>query len=121
MSRSATNNRSNPSKRNWRSPEEDGNFAAVSGSAAPAITAGNTIRVESTSPLKAALVLKVTFIELLPIASCPFLTPLTESTLREFATFFYADEKAKETKSDLSYVPSSAKKLGIFLQTINHA
>ncbi len=35
-----------------------------------------TIRVESTSPLKAALVLKVAFIELLPIASSPFLTPL---------------------------------------------
>jgi hypothetical protein len=72
--------------------------------------------VESTSPLKAALVLKVAFIELLPITSRPFLTPLAESNLCKFATFFYADEKAKETKSDPSYVPSSAKKLGIVLQ-----
>ncbi len=72
--------------------------------------------MESTSPLKAALVLKVAFIELLPITSRPFLTPLAESALCKFATFFYADEKAKETKSDLSYVPSSAKKLRIVLQ-----
>ena len=72
----------------------------------------------SISPLKAALVLKVTFIESLPIASRPFLTPLAESALREFAAFFYADEKAKETKSDPSYVPSSAKKLGIVLQAM---
>ncbi len=80
-----------------------------------AVTAGNTICVESTFPLKAALVLKVAFIELLPIASCPFLTPIAESALRKFATFFYADEKAKETNSNPSYVSSSAKKLGIVL------
>jgi hypothetical protein len=115
MSRSATNNRSNPLKHNRHGPEEDGGFAAVGSCAAPAVTAGNTIHVESTSPLKAALVLKVAFIESLPITSRPFLTPLAESALRKFATFFYADEKAKETKSDPSYVPSSAKKLGIVL------
>jgi hypothetical protein len=118
MSRSATNNRSNPLKRNWRGPEEDSSFAAVCGSAAPAVTAGNTIRVESTSPLKADLVLKVAFIKSLPIASRPFLTPLAESALCKFATFFYADEKAKETKFNPSYVPSSAKKLGIVLQAM---
>ncbi len=81
-------------------------------------TAGNTTSVLSISPLKAALVLKVTFIELLPTASCPFLTPLPESALHEFAAFFYADEKVKETKSNPSYVPSSAKKLGIVLQAM---
>jgi hypothetical protein len=118
MSRSVTNNRSNPSKCNRHGPEEDGGFAPVSGSAAPAVTAGNTICVENPSPLKTALVLKVAFIEFLPIASHPFLTPLAESALREFATFFYADIKTKETKSDPSYVPTSAKKLGIVLQAM---
>ena len=117
MSRSATKN-SSPSKRSRRAPEEDGGCAAAGGSPARADTAGDTTSVPSISPLKAALVLKVTFIESLPIASRPFLTPLAESALREFAAFFYADEKAKETKSDPSYVPSSAKKLGIVLQAM---
>jgi hypothetical protein len=74
--------------------------------------------VESTSPLKIPLVLKLAFIELLSIASRLFLTPLAESALHKFATFFYADEKAKEMKSDPSYVPSSAKNLGIVLQAM---
>jgi hypothetical protein len=118
MSRSVTNNRSNPSKRKLHGPVEDGGFATISSSTSPAVTAGNTIRVESTSPLKVALVLKVAFIKLLAIASHLFLTPLAKSALRKFATFFYADEKAKETKSDPSYVPSSAKKLRIVLQAM---
>jgi hypothetical protein len=63
-------------------------------------------------------VLKVNCIELLPIASRLFLTPLAESALRKFATFFYAEEKAKETKPDPTYVPSSVKKLGIVLQAM---
>jgi hypothetical protein len=117
MSRSATMN-TNPSKHSQRVPKENGGFAAAGGSAAHADTAGNTTSVLSISPLKAALVLKVTFIELLPIASRPFLTPVAESALREFAAFFYADEKAKETKSNPSYVPSSAKKLGIVIQAM---
>ena len=70
------------------------------------------------SPLLAALVLKVTFIESLPNASRPFLTPLAESALREFACLFYAEEKVKETKSSPNYVSSSAKKLGIVLQAM---
>jgi hypothetical protein len=114
MSRSVTMN-TNPSKCSRRVPEEDGGCATAGGSAARADTAGNTTSVLSISPLKAALVLKVTFIEPLPIASCSFLTPLAKSALRKFAAFFYADEKAKETKSDPSYVLSSAKKLGIVL------
>ncbi len=69
-------------------------------------------------PLSAALALKVIFIKSLPIASQPFLTPLAESVLRDFACHFYAEEKAKETKSDPNYVLSSAKKLGIFLQAM---
>jgi hypothetical protein len=108
----------NPSKHSRRVPEEDGSCAPAGGSAARANTAGNTTSVLSISSLKAALVLKVTFIELLPIASCPFLTPLAKSALREFAAFSYADKKAKETKSGPSYVPSSAKKLGIVLQAM---
>jgi hypothetical protein len=63
-------------------------------------------------------VLKVNFIESLPIASHSFLTPVAESSLREFACLFYAEEKAKETKSDPSYVLSSVKKLEIVLQAI---
>jgi hypothetical protein len=63
-------------------------------------------------------VLKVNFIESLPIASHPFLTPLAESSLREFACLFYAEEKAKETKLHPSYVSSSVKKLEIVLQAI---
>ena len=72
----------------------------------------------TVSPLSAALVLKVTFIELLPNASCPFLTPLAESALREFACLFYAEEKVRETKSSPNYVSSSAKKLGTVLQAM---
>ncbi len=75
-------------------------------------------QVTNTSSLKAALVLKVTFIELLPIASRLFLTPLAESALRKFACLFYAEEKAKETKSDPSYILSSVKKLEIILQAM---
>ena len=62
--------------------------------------------------------MKVTFIESLPNASRPFLTPLAESALREFACLFYAEEKVKETKSSPNYVSSSAKKLGIVLQAM---
>jgi hypothetical protein len=36
----------------------------------------------------------------------------------EFACLFYAEEKARETKSDPNYVLSSAKKLGIVLQAM---
>jgi hypothetical protein len=61
-------------------------------------------------------VLKVNFIELLPIVSHPFVTPLAKSALRKLACLFYAEEKAKETKSDPSYVSSSVKKLEIVLQ-----
>ena len=95
------------------------NGSAIGGGfAATPDAAGNTKKEGSTSPLSAALVLKATFIESLPKASRPFLTPLAESALREFASHFYAEEKAKETKSDPNYVPSSAKKLGIVLQAM---
>ena len=126
MSGSATV-RTSPSKRSRRS--NDSGCAAVGGSAANGSTvgggfaatpdaAGNTKKVETVSPLSAALVLKVTFIESLPNASRPFLTPLAESALREFACLFYAEEKVKETKSSPNYVSSSAKKLGIVLQAM---
>jgi hypothetical protein len=64
------------------------------------------------------MVLKVTFIKLLLIASRPFLTPLAKSFLRRFACLFYAEEKTRETKSNLNYVSSFAKKLGVVLQTM---
>jgi len=73
------------------------------------------------TPLSAALVLKVTFIESLPTASHPFLKPLVESALREFACHFYAEEKVNETKSNPNYVSKSAKKLEIVLQPSSHA
>jgi hypothetical protein len=63
-------------------------------------------------------VLKVNFIELLPIVSCLFLTPLAKSALHEFACLFYAEKWAKETKSDPSYVSSSIQKLEIVLQAM---
>ncbi len=103
MSRSTTNAR-NPLKCTWRGNDSGSaavggsaanGFAIGGGSAAPSNAAGNTNQAGNTSPLKAALVLKVNFIELLPIASCPFLTPLAESILREFACLFYTEEKAK--------------------------
>ena len=126
MSGSATV-RASPSKRSRRS--NDSGSAAVGGSAANGSAvgggfaatpdaAGNTKKVETVSPLSAALVLKATFIESLPNASRPFLTPLAESALREFACLFYAEEKVKETKSSPNYVSSSAKKLGIVLQAM---
>ena len=127
MSGSATD-RENPSKHSQRA--NDSGFAAVgSGFAANGSAvgdsfattpdaAGNTKKEGSTSPLSAALVLKANFIESLPKASRLFLTPLAESALREFASHFYAEEKAKETKSDPNYVLSSAKKLGIVLQAM---
>jgi hypothetical protein len=100
-----------PSKYNRRSNDSGfaavGSFDAISGSAVNgfAIDGGfatipnaaeNTKKVETISPLSAAMVLKVNFIKLLPSASRPFLTPLAESALREFACDFYAEEKAKE-------------------------
>jgi hypothetical protein len=123
MSRSATMS-NNPSKCLQCTPKDDCGFAAIGGytarggSAGNANTAGNTTSVASMLPLKAALVLKANFIELLPIASHPFLTPLAKSALHKFATFFYAEEKAKGTKSDPTYVPSYVKKLGIVLQAM---
>ncbi len=62
--------------------------------------------------------LKVNFIELLLIASHPFLNPLAEFFFSEFACLFYTEEKAKEMKSDPSYVLSSVKKLEIILQAM---
>ncbi len=96
------------------------NGSAVGGGYAAACDAssGNAKKAAMTLPLSAALALKVTFIESLPIASQPFLTPLAEFVLREFACHFYAEEKARETKSDPNYVSSSAKKLGIVLQAM---
>ena len=95
------------------------NGSAVGGGfAATPSAAGNTRKEGSTSPFSAALVLKENFIESLPNASSPFLTPLAESALRKFASYVYTEEKAKETKSDLNYVPSSAKKLRIVLQAM---
>jgi hypothetical protein len=115
------------SKRNWR--RNDSGFTAIGGSAANGSAidgsfaatpnaAGNTKKVETISPLSAALVLKVNFIKLLPFVSHLSLTPLTESALREFACHFYAEEKAKETKSNPNYVLNSAKKLGVVLQAM---
>ena len=62
--------------------------------------------------------LMATSLTSLPNASRPFLTPLAESVLREFAALFYAEEKANETKSDPNYVSSSAKTLIIVLQAM---
>ena len=126
MSESATVR--SPSKRTRRNNDSGsaaviGGFAANGsavggGSAASLDAAGNTISEGTLSPLKAALVPTATLIESLPIASRPFLTPLAESVLREFAALFYAEEKANETKSDPNYVSSSAKKLNIVLQAM---
>ncbi len=124
MSGSATNAR-NPSKHTRRG--NDSGSAAVGGPMALPLGAAppplqmqqvTPIKRGIPSPIKAALVLKVNFIESLPIASRLFLTPLAESVLREFACLFYTEEKAKETKSDLSYVLSSVKKLEIILQAM---
>ena len=126
MSESAT--RRSPSKRS-RGNKDSGSAAVIGGSAANGSAvgggfaaspdvAGNTIQNGTPSPLKAALVLKVTFLESLPLASQPFLTPLADAVLREFACLFYADEKARETKSNPNYVPTSVKKLGIVLQAM---
>jgi hypothetical protein len=126
MSRSGTNAR-NPSKQTQRGNDSGSatvggsaanGFAIGGGSAAPSNAAGNTNQAGNTSPLKDSLVLKVNFIELLPVVSCLFLTPLAKSVLREFACLFYAEEKAKETNSDPSYISSSVKKLEIVLQAM---
>jgi hypothetical protein len=114
MSGSATI-RANPSKRNQRS--HDSGFAAVDGSAtngsavdggfaATPDAAGNTKKVETISLLSAALVLKGNFIELLPFALRPFLNPLAESALSEFACHFYAEKKQR--KQSLIQIRSQA-------------
>jgi len=103
--------RVSPSKRSQQSNDSGSavaggsaaNGGAVGGSsAATPDAAGNTKIVVTVSPLSAALALKVIFIESLPNASCPFLTPLAESALREFACLFYTEEKVKQTKSSLN-------------------
>ena len=109
MSRSATTpNNAKRSRRNGSS--------AAGGSAAPDKTAGNTNEAVTVSPLKAALVLQKVGLELLPVASTPFLTPIAEKCLKKIATFFYAEDKAKGTKSDPNHVASSARKLIIVLR-----
>ena len=120
--------RRSPSKRTRRNNDSGcaaaiggsaANGSAVGGSSAASLdTAGNINSDGILSPLKAALMLKATSLESLPIASRPFLIPLAESVLREFATLFYAEDKAIETKSDPNYVSSSAKKLNIVLQAM---
>ena len=108
MSRSATTpNNAKRSRRNGSS--------AAGGSAAPDKTAGNTNEVVTVSPLKAALVSQKVGLESLPVASTPFLTPIAEKCLKDFATFFYTEDKAKGTKSDPNHVASSARKLNIVL------
>ncbi len=62
--------------------------------------------------------MKVNCIESLPTASRPFLIPLAESALCKFACLFYAEEKAREMKSDPNYVLSPAEKLGIVFQAM---
>jgi hypothetical protein len=126
MSDSATTR--SPSKRTQRS-NVSGSAAVIGvsaangsaiggGSAASPGAASNIFQDGILSPLKAALMLKAALIELLPIASRPFLTPLAKSVLREFACLFYSEEKANETKSDPNYVSSSAKKLNIVYQAM---
>jgi hypothetical protein len=119
----------NPSKRTHQNNDSGfatviggsaANGSAVGGGSAAACDAssGNAKKAVTTSPLSAALALKVTFIESLPIASQPFLTPSAEFILRKFACHFYAEEKAREMKSGPNYILSSAKKLGIVLQAM---
>ena len=67
------------------------------------------------SPLKAALVLQKVVLASLPEASTLFLIPIAENFLEDFATFFYAKDKAKGKKSNPNHVASSARKLNIVL------
>jgi hypothetical protein len=126
MSISATNVR-NPSKRTQQGNDSGSAAAGGSvangsaiggGSATPSGAAGITTQTGSTSPLKAALVLKVNFIELLPNTLRVFLTALAKSALCKFTCLFYTEEKAKEMKSDPSYILSSVKKHDIILQAM---
>ena len=96
----------------------DSGSAAVGGSAAPTENAGNTNNaLKSKTPLQAALVSQKLSFASLPKVSHPFLMPIAEKTLREFATYYYAKEKANGTKSNPNYVASSARKLNIVLST----
>ena len=67
-----------------------------SGFAATPDAAGNTKKVETVSPLSAALVLKVNFIESLPNASRPFLTPLGGHPTGEELLAFIGGRRRKE-------------------------
>ncbi len=117
MSRSATTPNTTKRSHGNSSSAAAGGFAANGGSAAPIKSAGNTKEVLTLSPLQAALVSQKVGLESLPDASTPFLIPIAEQCLKEFATFFYAEDKAKGTKSIPNYVASSAKKLNIVLTT----
>jgi len=68
--------------------------------------------------LKEALVLqKQKFgLVLLPEISAPFLIPIAEKYLKDFATFFYAEDKAKGLNSNPKYVASSARNLNVVLE-----
>ena len=105
-----------------RSQKDNGStnsgFVAVGGSATPTKNTGNTNNaLEPTTPLQAALVSQKLSYVSPPKLSHPFLLPLAEKTLRDFATYFYAKEKAKGTKSNPNYIASSARKLNIVLST----
>ena len=85
-------------------------------SATPDKNTGKTNQVVTVSPLKAALVSYKAGLAPLPEASTPFLTPIAEKCLKEFAAFFYAKDKAKGTKSNLNHVAISARKLNVVLE-----
>jgi len=80
-------------------------FATVGGSAAPTKNTGNTNNaLKSKTPLQAALVSQKLSYASLPKVSHPVLMPITEKTLREFATYYYAKEKTEwnEVQTELS-------------------
>ena len=116
MSRSATTPNNARRSRGNISSTYVGGSAVGGGSAAPGKNAGNTNEVVTVSPLKAALVSQKVGLVSLPEASTPFLTPIAEKCLKEFATLFYPENKAKGTKSDPNHVVSSARKLSVVLE-----
>ena len=108
-----TPNNAKRSQRNGSSAA--GVYAADGVSAAPNKIAGNTNEVVTMSPLKAALVSQKVGLASLPEASTPFLSPIAEKCLKDFATFFYTEDKSKGTKSDPNHIAGSARKLNITL------
>ena len=70
---------------------------------------------DPSTPLEAAITLSQNYIVMLHSGVTTFLTNLSEQCLKEYAEFFYTNEKNREMHLDTAPVPKSVKKIKLTL------